>query len=244
MWKPHFVTMIFLAAATAVGSSASATSIALDLNGSGINASINLTYVPNPNVGILPGTAPNPVDPIGSYIVTGIGGTFSDTNIGIFNAPISGIVPSSPSSPHSTNLLAPHSFGFYPIASGVSSPDGLAPGLSYDNLLYPNGSPQTATDYPFHGGLFDIYGIVFTIGGGDAVNLWSNGDFGSGATYGVGVTDGLSLLDYASPVAVSAAPEPGTWLLMIVGFGAAGCALRRGKALRSFRPHTSLEYIR
>jgi hypothetical protein len=198
------------AAAVALFSfSAHAASFPISLSGGGISASLVLTTAPNPNTGVLPGTSPNPVDPIGSEIVTGITGKFSDANIGLTDVAVTGIIASSPANPHSTNLLAPHSFGFYPIASGVSTPEGLAPGFSYDNLFYPAGSPQTASDYPFHGGVFDIYGIVFTLAGGNAVDLWSNGDMGTGVTYGAGVTDGLTVLDYVSPL--GAVPEPSSW---------------------------------
>ncbi len=121
-------------------------------------------------------------------------------------------MPSNPANPDLINLLAPKIFGFYPITNGVQSPGGTAPGLSNDNLFYPAGAPQTASDYPFHGGFLDIYGLVFTIADGNAVNLWSNGDVpGTGLTYGVGVTNGTDLLDYATPVALTAAvPEPAT----------------------------------
>lgn len=227
-WAPA----AFLVAAATAGS-AQASSFLFKLNGSGISSSIRLTYAPNPNTGVLPGTSPNPVDPIGSYIVTGISGTFSDANIGLLNTAITGIVASSPATPHPTNLLAPHSFGFFPIASGVTTPGGTAPGFSYGNLFYPGGSPQAASDYPFHGGVFDIYGLVFSTASGKFVNLWTNGDFGGGPEYGVGVTDGLTVLDYTGdPISLTAVPETASWLMMIGGFGLMGMALRRRHAIR------------
>ncbi len=199
-----------------------------DVSGSGISASIFLAYMADQNQGPI-GTSPNTFDPVGSFVVTGITGTFSDSNIaGLTDVAITGIVPSNPGLPTSDNLLAPHSFGFYPVANGVAGPDGTAPGFSYDDLFYPGGSPQTATSYPFSGGVFDIYGLVFTLANGDAVNLWSNGNVpGLGLNYGVGVTNGTDVLDYESPVTVAAVPEPSSWALMLIGFGAMGLSIRR-----------------
>ncbi|QXQ05971.1 PEPxxWA-CTERM sorting domain-containing protein [Sphingosinicellaceae bacterium] len=203
-----------------------ASNTAYKLSGSGVTGSIRLTYVANPNTGPL-GTSPNTFDPVGSYIVTGISGTFSDSTLGISNATITGIVPSNPANPTPGNLLAPHSFGFYPILNGSPGPDGIAPGLSYDGLYYPGGSPQAASDYDAHGGFLDIYGIVFTITGGYGVNLWSNGDYGGGPTYGASVTDGTDRLDYVGGIAATAVPEPAAWALMIGGFAMTGTAMRR-----------------
>ena len=63
--------------------------------------------------------------------------------------------------------------------------------------------------------------------------MWSAGDFGGGPTYGLGVTDGRSVLDYVdSGVSLSAVPEPATWALMIAGFGMVGAVTRRRQGLR------------
>src|SRR3954452_4398836 len=222
--KTSFALAAIVTFAAAAAGPAHATVQAFNISGSGINSSFELTYELNPNTGALPGTSPNPVDPVGSYVITGISGTFSDSNIGLMNVLITGIVPSNPSNPQPTNLLAPASFGFYPIDGGRPTPaGGTAPGFSYDDLFYPNGSPRTASDYPFGGGFFDIYGMVFTLAGGDAVNVWSNGNVPrAGLSYGVGVTDGLSVIDYQSPVSLAAVPEPATWAMILVGFGVVG----------------------
>lgn len=207
---------------------AQANAVIINFQGTGVSGLLDLTFQSNPNVGSLPGTAPNPVDPIGSYVVSGISGTFSDDALNISNAAISGLVPLNRVSPEVTNLLAPNSFSLLPVLHGVPSPGGLSAGLHYDNLFYPAGSPQTASDYPFSGGVFDIYGLVFGIGGSKSVNLWSNGTVpGAGLTYGVAVTNGEDLLDYTSGVNVTAAPEPTSWSLMIIGFGVVGSVMRR-----------------
>jgi hypothetical protein len=223
MMRLKYIMMAALVAAASFP--AQAGTFMFDFAGSGVSGSVKLTYAPNPNTGAPLGTSPNPFDPIGSYIVTGATGSFADANIGLATA-ITGIVASNPANPQPTNLLAPHSFGFYPIASGVMTPEGVAPGFSYDNLFYPAGSPQTASDYPFHGGFLDIYGLVFTTASGVAVNFWSNGDFGGGATYGAAVTDGRTPLDYVGDITVAAVPEPAGWLMMLAGFGLVGGALR------------------
>lgn len=229
--KHKFKMVSALIAATSLAFQAQAASFAFNLAGSGVSGSIELTYAVNPNTGVLGGTSPNAVDPIGSYIVTGAAGSISDSNIGL-SSTITGIVLSQPANPTADNLLAPHSFGFFPIGGGIPTPGGLAPGFSYDNLFYPAGSPQVASDYPFHGGILDIYGMVFTLADGNAVNLWSNGNFGAGPTYGAGVTDGQSVLDYVGAVSLAAVPEPESWALMIVGLGLVGAATRRRNRLR------------
>lgn len=132
--KRLFATGCLVAASLGL---AHAASFSFSLSGPGISGDIELSYGPNSNTGILPGTSPNPVDPIGSFIETGISGTFTDSNIGILNTTITGFVPSNPAHPEPDNLLAPRSFGFLPIGSGIPTPGGTAPGFSYDNLVYP-----------------------------------------------------------------------------------------------------------
>jgi hypothetical protein len=217
----------FAVAAVLATQAADAATFAFDFAGAGINGNVTLTYEANPDAGGPLGTSPNTFDPVGSFVVTGATGTFVDSNIGV-GTTIVGVVPSNPGLPDTGNLLAPKSFGHYIVASGVQGPDALAPGFSYDNLFYPGGSPPTATDYPVGGGFLDIYGLVFRTSNGLAVNFWSNGDFGGGVTYGAGVTDGRTVLDYKGGIiATPAVPEPATWALMILGFGAVGAALRR-----------------
>lgn len=224
-----------LISTTMAAAPAYAADFSFNFNGSGVSGAVQLTYGPNPNTGSPLDQSPNIVDPTGSYIVTGITGTFSDSTLGITNAAITGIVSSNPANPTPDNKLAPASFGFYPVASGIpiAGTPFSAPGFSYDNLFYPAGSPQAASDYVSHGGFVDIYGLVFTLDNGNAVNFWSNGvgpEAGTVLTYGAGVTDGTNVLDYVSGLTASV-PEPASWLLMIGGFGMIGLSMRRRSRL-------------
>jgi hypothetical protein len=122
--------------------------------------------------------------------ITGVRGTFSDTNNGLDIArcvgqPISILSP--PSAPESTNLLAPHDFSKFAVASGLPvMSNGF---VTYDNLFWPGNAPATASDFPGAGTFLDIYGLAFTIGGGTVVDLFSYGlGFGPpGAVFGVAV---------------------------------------------------------
>jgi len=223
--KLNRMTVAALVLAATMSVPASAATLMFDFAGSGVSGSVTLTYAANPKAGGPLGTSPNTFDPLGSFVVTGAAGSFTDANIGVTTM-ITGVVPSNPGDPEPSNLLAPASFGHYIVAHGVPGPHGVAPGFSYDDLFYPGGSPQTASDYPFHGGFLDIYGLVFTTSGGIAVNFWSNGDFGGGPTYGAGVTDGTDVLDYVGDIAVRSVPESATWAMMVAGFGIAGMSMR------------------
>lgn len=97
--------------------------------------------------------------------------------------------------------------------------------LTYDNLFWPGGSPPTASDYMAHGGFLDIYGLLFDIGGGRVVNFWSNGDYGSGADYGVAVATSARSLDYVTGGVV--VPEPGSLALLGAAIAAFGVIRRR-----------------
>jgi len=205
MMRNSFALATLLLAA-ALPWQAEASTFDFSFAGPGVSGTVQLTY----------GTATDAKYPQ-AFEVTGITGWFSDWNNGlnIVNTPILGLEAVKHDAPEATNLLAPHDFSRFAVATGLSPvSNGF---LTYDNLLYPGGSPQTASDYPVHGGFFDIYGLMFNIGGGRVVDLWSNGDFsgtGSGPIdYGVGVATHATALDYVGG-GVSLAPEPGELGLM------------------------------
>jgi PEP-CTERM motif len=188
---------------------ADAGTFAFTFSGPGVSGTIRLTY----------GTATDAKYPQ-AFEVTGISGTFSDANNGlnIVDAPIESLVAIRHDTPEPTNLLAPDDFSRFAVATGL--PEQSNGFLTYTNLFWPNGSPQTASDYPFHGGFLDIYGLLFNIGGGRVVNVWSNGDFSPNGTgpidYGVAVATSDNALDYVAS-GVSVVPEPGALVLLSIG---------------------------
>jgi PEP-CTERM motif len=102
--------------------------------------------------------------------------------------------------------------------------------ISYDNLFWPGGSSPTESTKPAAGGFLDAYGLLFDIGGGEVVNLWSNGDFGTGKIdNGGAVATANEVLDFkgSGVSSVAAVPEPSTWAMMILGFCGIGMVTYR-----------------
>jgi hypothetical protein len=206
-----------LLATLIVGQQAHANAWQVGFSGPGVSARITFTGVadvsppdPNPNCGTA-GNNPCRHDPAGGYMLTGISGTFTDTNAGINNAAITALVPISPTNERDLvfDPAVPTSLSYIDFTN--ESPPGA--GLSYDDLFFPGGNPIDC-DYPFDGTLLDVFGAAFTVTGGDTVVLWGDGDFLFGPlTYGVGVTDGTNELDYQFS-GLSSVPEPQSlWLL-------------------------------
>ncbi len=218
--RNKFVVSATLFFAASLCSQASASTFVLNFMGPGVSGSVSLSY----------GLATDATDSQ-AFEITGISGTFTDTNNGlnIINAPIGGLEPINYAIPESGNLLAPHDFSRFAVAAGLGAQDNGV--LTYDNLFYPGGSPQTASSYPFSGGLLDIYGLMFDIGGARVVDIWSPGTpTGTGPiSYGIAVATHATALDYHAN-GVTVTPEPGAFSLL--GVGLLGMLTWRRRAAR------------
>jgi hypothetical protein len=208
---------VLLGAAALCPVAASAATYDFAFSGAGVSGAITLTY-----------GAATDAKYGQAFDITGVSGTFSDANIGIDKVQILGLVAANHATPDSSNLLAPDNFSRFAVAAGTSS---LSRGfITYDNLFWPGGSPATASDYPAAGGIFDIYGLMFRIGDGRVVDLWSNGIFGPPGSepisYGVAVATVDTMLDYV-PGGLAAVPEPTSGGLLVSGLACLALAVRR-----------------
>ncbi|HLH01958.1 MAG TPA: PEP-CTERM sorting domain-containing protein [Bryobacteraceae bacterium] len=217
MIKKHYL-LLGLSAALAIAPAAFADAFHFSFTGSGVTSSGTLWVSPSSKPGV--------------DLVTGISGTFSDTNVGVSGA-ITGLY--QPVSYVSNTLATP----------GVAFTTG---GLSYDDTFYPGGnSPAICYElvngvptltYPFSGGAFDIFGVAFNIAGpgGYVAELWSNGDVGNGPiVYAAGLANATGIVDDPNngpgstippgrfgSLTTSAVPEPGSLLLLGLGLTGAG----------------------
>ena len=160
-----------------------------------------------------------------AFEITGVSGTFTDTNPGvdIVNASVTGLQAinhATPGDPLNVGF-APNDFSTFAVASGLPPiSNGV---ITYDNLFWPGGASQTAFDYPGQGNFLDIYGLAFTISGGDLVDMFSNG-VGTGVNpadpdvFGLVVATPAAAVDYVAAGVAASTPEPSTWAMMIVGF--------------------------
>jgi PEP-CTERM motif-containing protein len=145
---------------------------------------------------------------------TGATGTFSDAILHIDDVAITGVFATDPQNHFESDQTIPHSFGWYP-----------APGkVSYDNLFYAGGLAPITCLGVAPGGYFDDYGVLLTLANGDLVDVYSNGGNGPGLCNAVVLVDGVANYASAGGLSLTAAPEPSTWAMMMLGFAGLGFA--------------------
>ncbi len=166
-----------------------------------------------------------------TYTVTGSEdpGTISTTgyNILTFTGSIDG---------HGVSLLGGQP-GFLPNPPDPGTPPGVsgspaisAYGLSFDNILYADGTsvlipcsltPSLTNQY------LDAYGVLLSYDGIEG-EIWGNGPFGAPGTYTFATqnstsgADGGYLYANGSENFSISAPEPSTWAMMTFGFAGLG----------------------
>jgi PEP-CTERM motif len=195
----------------AMASLARAGTVTFSFDGGGITSSGTLTFVSAPD-------DTSGVSTPGTYEITGITGTFADSNDGI-----SGAI---------TGLYTPISY-VTPLVTPVAL---TTAGLSYDDLFFPSGnSPADCPGYPFSGGDFDILGVAFNVAGGYVGEFFSDGNFPGYTAPVYAAADANSTMELDNPnpdgtlpeptgvvgtFDMAPVPEPGSLLLVAGGLGA------------------------
>ena len=197
-----------LAALAITATAASAATKTITFNGS------NVFGGPTPlNSATLTVQTSSTTNALGGYFITGISGN-------VDGDPITGLL----------TLEGPATCPCFP--EGFAALGGV---LSISNTLYFGTNPFSPGQFLDHGGIgfqsatryYNLYGI-----GGSAYELLS---FATSSSLDFENDGDAAFTDFSVSDGVAAVPEPATWALLIVGFGAVGGALRgrRGRTLAS-----------
>ena len=95
-------------------------------------------------------------------------------------------------------------------------------------------SPLSGSTAVLGGGSYDVFASFSTGAALNGADVSVDLDFLNTTTFGIQTTGGVTYSSASGALVGSvpgaAVPEPGTWALMILGFGAAGVAIRRRRA--------------
>jgi len=217
------LTAIAIGLSSVFATASSAGTFGFNFAGPGVSGRIDLTYGSTTDAKYSQ-----------AFEVTGITGYFTDTNNGlnIVNAPITGLVPLNNTDPlvdpKPGNELAPANFSKFFVGNGNARGR-----LTFDNLFWPGGSPATASGpewADYKGGFLDIYGLMFTIDGGYAVNFWNvkDNDYGLAVATSEADPAARTQLDYVmSGVTVPEIDPNGVGSVLALVTGCLGLLERR-----------------
>ena len=190
----------------AIAPLSNAGTVQFSFSGGGITSSGTMTVASAPD-------NTSGVSTPGTYEITGIAGTFTDTSDGV-----SGSI---------TGLYTPIS---YVNALTAASAAFTTAGLSYDDLFFAGAdSPADCPGYPFGGGYFDVYGVAFNLSDGDVGEFFSNGILPGNpdALYAAADASSTAILDEPNAGSTTqpngvlgsftASPEPNTLLMLPIG---------------------------
>jgi hypothetical protein len=220
----YFRRGCLIAMICAIAPLSNASAIQFSFSGGGITSSGTMTIVQAPD-------NTSGVSTPDTYEITGITGTFTDTNDGV-----SGTI---------TGLYMPIS---YATALTAASAAFTGAGLSYDDLFFAGAnSPDDCPGYPFGGGYFDVYGVAFNLSDGDVGEFFSNGVLPGNPSPLYAAADASSTVILDEPNAGSttepngvlgaftASPEPNTLFMLLSGIVVIAmirfCRRSRGQAL-------------
>lgn len=222
--KPGLLAAGAMLILTGLAPYAQATSVQIGFNGAMGSGHASLTVGPDNT----PPEPAGPSDPAGAQLITGASGTFTNSTFG--NVTITGVLARNFATPFDMQpggSWQPGDLPFPASFSQLAAIGGTGNVVTYSDLFYAGGSPQSCWDYPFAGGLLDTYGVMFTLSDGRFVDLWSDGSIFVPNMSPVSLTYGLAVISPANVLngfqfggVHAAVPEPN--FLWLFGAGLLG----------------------